>query len=153
MSQESMKKRTKSRVAAVQAIYQLEKSDDQLSAIVQEFIFHRVGKDEEAAPYAEMDKSFFKDLTEEVASNREDVDSIIAGNLAEGWALDRMDQVSHALLRCGTTELLRMGETPAKVVINEYLEAAHTFFNREEISFINKTLDKIARILRPSEVA
>jgi len=149
----SMKKRTRSRVAAVQAIYQLEKSDSDLPTIVKEFVFHRVGKDEESAPYEEMDKSFFKDLVEEVADNRDDVDSIIAGNLAENWTLERMDQVSHALLRCGTTELLRMGETPAKVVINEYLEAAHTFFEREEISFINKTLDKISHLLRPSEVA
>ena len=56
-------------------------------------------------------------------------------------------------LAIDTRGLADVPETPAKVIINEYMSVAHGFFSGEEPRMANAVLDRIARILRPSEFA
>ena len=48
-------------------------------------------------------------------------------------------------------ELIERADVPARVVINEYIDVAHAFFDGDEPKVVNGVLDKIAHKLRPGE--
>jgi len=141
-------KRTATRMAAVQAIFQLEKSDMPLRQATQDFLLEYEGKDAEVIPQGALDKPFFMKLVEGVAAQKIELDQMIEANLAENWRLERIDPVALAILRTGTYELLNIPETPKEVAVNEYLNVAHGFLDEKEVGFINKILDTLAAIVR-----
>ena len=48
-------------------------------------------------------------------------------------------------------ELIARADVPAKVVIDEYLDITHAFFQGDEPGFVNAALDKLARDKRAAE--
>jgi N utilization substance protein B len=78
---------------------------------------------------------------------------MLAEVLPADWPLARLDPVLRALLRAGTAELWTQDGPPARVVINEYLDVAHGFFNGDEPRLANGVLNRVARLLRPREFA
>ncbi len=131
------------RLAAVQALYQMEISGAGVEAVVREFSAHRFDHDLEGERLAAADEAFFADLLRTVVQGRADIDAVISAHLIAGWRLDRLDATVRAILRCGVCELLREGATPAGVAIDEYVEIAKSFFGSgSETGFINAILDK-----------
>lgn len=62
----------------------------------------------------------------------------------QNWRLDRVDHITKTLLILAITEMNFLEEkTPGKVVINEYIELAKEFGNKDSKSFINGVLDRI----------
>ena len=135
------------RLAAVQALYQIALADGSAKAVVEEFIRHRldVGSEE---PVAGADRGLFEVLVEGVAGRGEELDSMIAANLADDWSMERIQPILLALLRAGTFELLAREEVPPRVVITEYVDIAHAFFEEREPAFVNAVLDRLAHALR-----
>ena len=84
-------------------------------------------------------------------ARRDDVDAMIVGALDQGWTVARLELLLRAVLRVGTYELMDRPETPAKVVIDEYIEVAHAFFGKGPPGFVNGVLDRLAHQLRPGE--
>jgi N utilization substance protein B len=68
----------------------------------------------------------------------------------KNWRLERLDAVARAILRAGAVELEQRTDIPAPVVLNEYVEIAHSFFDGPEPGFINATLEACAADLRPA---
>jgi len=99
------------------------------------------------------DKALFSELLQIAVSRQVDIDNLIHAALAEGWTLARLDSTLRALLRAAAAELIACTQTPARVVISEYVDVAHAFFAGEEPSFVNGVLDSLARQLRPGELA
>jgi N utilization substance protein B len=146
--------RTGARFAAVQALFQTEQSGESAEAVIDQFVRHRIGQpgfEEGGVPQA--DVPLFTAIVRAAAQHAEALDSLIAAHLAAGWPMNRLDPVLRALLRAAATELHRPEEPPARVVIKEYLDIAHGFFEGEEPRFANGVLDAIARHLRPAEFA
>ena len=137
--------RSAARLAAVQALYQMEVSGIGAEAVVREFREHRFGGDVDGAPLAEADETFFSDLIAGVVVAQGDIDRAIGRRLSSGWRLERLDATARAILRCGTFELMRRIDIPGEVVIDEYIEVAKSFFDGTEPGFINAALDAIAR--------
>jgi N utilization substance protein B len=137
--------RSVARLAAVQALYQMEVSGVGVDAVVREFADHRFGGDIEGATLAEADEAFFADLVRGVVQAQGDVDQVIAKRLASGWRLDRIDATVRAILRCGAYELTRREDVPVEVALDEYVEIAKSFFEGPEPGFVNAALDAIAR--------
>ena len=77
---------------------------------------------------------------------------MIDHQLAEGWRLVRVDSILRAILRAGVFELLERSDVPARVVINEYIDVAHAFFDAEEPRVVNGVLDRIARKVRGGDI-
>lgn len=144
--------RSAARVAAAQALYQIELTGVSAERALGEFLEHRAKGDEDGAAIAGADRALFAEIVRGVAARREEVDSMVAASLAEGWALDRLDKVVCAILRAGAFELLSRAKSPARVVINEYVDVAHAFFEDKEPGFVNGVLDRLARIVRPQEM-
>ncbi len=146
-------KRGLARLAAVQALYQIELTGADAGGVVSEFLAHRLGREIDGEQYAEADRGFFADLVKGCSERREDVDGIVAASLPLDWPLARLESVLRAILRAGTYELLARSDVPARVAINEYVEIAHAFFSGKEPGMVNGVLDGIARRLREAELS
>jgi N utilization substance protein B len=137
-----------SRLAAVQAIYQMELSGADAETVAEEFVEHRFGPGREMG---EPDEVLFGEIVRGVPHHQSEIDRSIARCLASGWRLSRVDSILRAILRAAAFELVVRKDIPAKVVLNEYVEISHAFFAGEEPRFVNAALDKLARAKRAPE--
>lgn len=146
--------RSTARLAAIQALYQMEVAGAGADAVVAEFIDHRFERlvDEQGEePHGALgtaDELFFSAIVKGVVADQVEVDRAIARHLATGWKLERLDATVRAALRCGTWELLRRPDVPIEVVIDEYVELSKGF--TDDSGFVNGALDRIARDVRPA---
>lgn len=140
--------RSAARLAAVQALYQLEMENTPVARLLHEFHQHRLGATIEDATYAEAEVDFFNDVVRGVDARRVEIDSVIGANLGQGWTLDRLDRSLRQILRAGAYELIARPDIPTGSVINEYLDVAHAFFDRKEKKFVNGVLDAVAKAVR-----
>ena len=142
--------RSAARLAALQALYQLEITGNTPDDVIEEFIEHRfVRLPETGAP--QHDEAFFSDLVHGVLKHQVEIDRSIAKELAQGWTLGRIDSTLRALLRAASYELVARRDVPAKVVIDEYVELARDFFEGDEPGFVNAVLDRLAHRKRAAE--
>ena len=137
--------RARARLAALQALYQMEIGGADPDDVIDEFIVHRLA---EGGP---TDQQFFTDIIRGVIKHQVEIDRALAGALAEGWKLERIDSILRALLRSASYELIGRADVPAKVVIDEYVELARDFFDGDEPKFVNAVLDRLAREKRAAE--
>ena len=140
--------RTVARLAAVQALYQMETGGAGVESVIREFSDHRFGGDMEGEQLAQADEAFFAELVRGVVEGQTTIDRAVAHRLAEGWRLERIDATLRAILRAGAYELFRRPDVPTEVAINEYVEIAKSFFEGPEPGFVNGALDAIARDAR-----
>jgi transcription antitermination protein NusB len=146
-------RRSVARLAAVQALYQLELNPEiAAETVVGEFVRHRFGEEIEGERLADADAQFFSDIVEGAAAERERLDVEISGALVEEWPLNRLDAVLRAILHAGAWELLRRPDVPPRVSISEYTALAYAFFTGKEPSLANGVLDRLGRLLRADEM-
>jgi N utilization substance protein B len=140
--------RSAARLAAVQALYQQEMEGTPIARLLREFHEHRLGATIEDEQYFDAERDFFDDVVTGVDSRRSEIDEAIAGKLAEGWSLERLDRPMRAILRAGTYELLARRDVPVGSVISEYVDVAHAFYDKRESGFVNGLLDAVAKEAR-----
>jgi N utilization substance protein B len=136
--------RRAARLAAVQALYQLNMNDVAPAVVIAEFVGHRLEQ--------HADRSLFSDLVGGVAARVTEIDGMIGAALVEGWTVERLETVLRAILRAGTFELLARPDIPPKVAISEYVEIAHAFFGGREPGLVNGVLHHLAQRLRPADL-
>ncbi|MFM5884654.1 MAG: transcription antitermination factor NusB [Novosphingobium sp.] len=144
----SSKARAVARLAAVQALYQLDMEATPLAMLLDEFHRHRLGAEIEGDQYAEAEVAFFDAIVQGVAARRDEIDGLIAARLAEGWSLERLDKTMLQILRAGAWELLARADVPTAAAISEYVDVAHAFFEAREAKFVNGVLDAVAKGVR-----
>lgn len=140
--------RAAARLAAVQALYQLEMEGTPLAQLISEFHQHRLGAVIEEVEYADADRDFFDDIVKGVDARREEIDAIVASKLAEGWSIERLDKPMRQILRAGTYELMARRDVPTGAVISEYLDVTDAFYDKREKNFANGLLDAVAKAVR-----
>lgn len=143
--------RSAARLAAVQALYQMDVAQTDLDDVIEEFVEHRLGQEVEGVLYHEAEQPHFDDVVRGVVREQRDIDTRINEALAKGWVLARLDSTLRAVLRAGTYEIQRCKDVPSKVIINEYVDVAHAFFEGDEPGVVNAVLDRLAHALRPQE--
>jgi len=153
MSATPKQARSVARLAAVQALYQMEVSSAGAETVIREFSEHRFDRDVpsdtgEDMTLAQADEAFFADLVRGVVQHQKAIDSAVVKRLASGWKLDRLDATVRAILRAGAYELSRRSDVPTEVVIDEYVELAKSFFEGPEPGFVNGALDAVAQDVR-----
>lgn len=144
-------KRGAARLAAVQALYQMEIGGGELADVVTEFEVFRLGQEIDGDEYREADGAFFRDIVSGVVAEQRVIDPLVHQALVEDWPLKRIDVTLREILRAGAWELLKRKDIPAKVVITEYVDVAKAFFVEDEPKICNGVLDKLARGFRPKE--
>ena len=146
-------KRGAARLAAVQALYQMDLAGTGLNDILAEFESHWIGREVEGAQYLPAEAAFFRDIVSGVVREQRELDPLIDEALSKGWPLKRIETVLRASLRAGAYELIHRKDVPSKVAINEYVEIANAFYDQGEQNFVNSVLDRVARQSRSTELA
>ncbi|MDE2133977.1 MAG: transcription antitermination factor NusB [Alphaproteobacteria bacterium] len=143
--------RRAARLAAVQALYQMELTGEDAGTVAAEFVAYRFGREPEQLALGEPDQAFFADVVRGVPHHQAEIDAAITECLASDWRLSRVDSILRAILRAGAYELIARADVPVKVIIDEYVELSHAFFSGEEPAFVNAALDKLAHRKRAAE--
>ena len=143
-----MNKRRAARFGAIQALYQAEVSGQDIELVTNEFQAFRLADLLEPleldgpAPVADTD--WFLQVAKGAYDRMDSLDQQIEQTLSSGWSLKRLGYLVRAFLRAGAFELFHCADVPSKVVINEYLELAHAFLEKDDIGFLNAVLDRLA---------
>lgn len=141
--------RSAARLYAVQALFQMEQSDQSFDKVIAEFEDHRFGAVYEGDELAEGDPKLFRALVKDAVNNQAKVDQMTDRALVAKWPINRIDPTLRALFRAAGAELID-GKTPPKVVIVEFVDIARAFFPEgKEPQFVNAVLDHMAREARP----
>ena len=136
------------RLAAVQALYQMDIGGTGVLEVVSEYETHRLGQEVDGDTYLKADASWFRSIVAGVVRDQKVIDPLIAKALQDDWALSRIDSTVRAILRAGTFELLERKDVPVPVIVTEYVEIARAFFEDEEPKLVNAVLDRIAKQVR-----
>ncbi|MDP6691408.1 MAG: transcription antitermination factor NusB [Alphaproteobacteria bacterium] len=150
-------RRRASRLAAVQALYQLILSGDAIDGArvedtIIEFLTHRPGAELPEDAYAEVDDDLFSDLVRGTYRHRGDLVAILDSVLPQRWKFIRLDRILAEVLGCAAYELKHRPDVPVAVIINEYVEITKAFYEGDEPGFINGVLQEVAQNLRAEEV-
>ena len=139
------------RLAAVQALYQQSQLSIPIEDISKEFKANKFQMILDEAPVDAVDVDLFHQLVTGVAHSPQELDTLIEQNLASGWTMGRLEKVALFIIRAGVYELLKTLETPAVIIVSEYADIAHAFFDLKDAAFVNGLLNKVARIIRQQE--
>jgi transcription antitermination protein NusB len=145
------RERSAARLAAVQALYQMDIVATPLASILAEFEGHWMGQKVEGEQYRKAEAAFFRDIVTGVVREQRAIDPLVDEVLSENWPLKRVEAILRAVLRAGAYELSYRADVPARVVINEYVDVAAAFLDQEETGMVNAVLDKLARRTRAAE--
>jgi transcription antitermination protein NusB len=145
-------KRSAARLAAVQALYQMDVAGSGVADVLAEFESHWIGQEVEGVEYKPAEAAFFRDIVGGVVREQRDLDPQVDRALSEGWPLKRVDAILRAILRAGVYELSRRPDIPPRVTITEYVDVAHAFLERDEAGMVNAVLDRLARAIRGAEL-
>jgi N utilization substance protein B len=144
--------RSRARLAAVQALYQMDLAETDLGAVLEEFSANPLVDDAEGDGLGKPDVEHMTRVLKGVVARQREIDPLIDNQLATGWRLVRIDSIVRAILRAAAFELMELADVPARVVISEYVEVAHAFFEGDESKVVNGVLDQLARKLREGEL-
>lgn len=143
--------RAGARLAAVQALYEMEQTGHSAKATIRGFMDDRLGIGPNEQPVEEADPDLFKSIINAVIEHQSAVDAAILARLANGWKLSRLDSTTRALLRAGAAEFIAHEHLSNAVIMDEYVSLAHDFFDEKEAKFVNAVLDNIGKDLRANE--
>lgn len=150
-SKDKANRRGASRLAAVQALYQMDIAGTGLNEILAEFESHWLGREVEGEQYLPAEAAFFRDVVTGFVGEQRRLDPVIDTALAAGWPLKRVETILRAVLRAGAYELDKRLDIPARVIVSEYVGVAHAFVDKQETGMVNAVLDQLARRLRAAE--
>lgn len=145
-------RRGAARLAAVQALYQMDLAGTGLNDILAEFESHWIGQEVEGEQYLPAQKTFFREIIGGILAEQRRLDPIVDDTLSKGWPLKRIETMLRAVLRAGAYELICRKDVPARVIITEYADIAAAFLDKEETGMVNAVLDEIGRRYRAGEL-
>lgn len=146
--------RTAARLAATQLLYQeiisgaMPQGAESPAAAIAHWGKRRLSEDESASEPVTPDPALLARILGGVSRQQEDIDSLLRGALDPAWPPERIEAALLAILQAGGYELLAETETPAGVIINDYIEIARAFFSGSEPALVNGVLDKLAKTVR-----
>jgi N utilization substance protein B len=141
-------KRGAARLAAVQALYQMDLSGSGVLETAAEYEAFRLGKELDGQHYREADPQWFRAILSGVVEHQKVIDPVIREALPGDWPLSRLDTTLRAILRAGVYELTHRRDVPVAVAVSEYVDIAKAFYEEDEPKLVNAVLDRVARRMR-----
>lgn len=142
------RRRHLARLAAVQALYQIEMAGQRPEAVVLEFLQHRRSEEIEGVSLEDLDQGLFNELVLGTWRETETLDGLLAEALSADWPVERLARLLRIILRLGVYELRFRPNVPVAAVITECVDLAHAYFDGKEPGMVNGVLDRLARELR-----
>ncbi len=137
--------RSAARLAAVQALYQIEQTGERPALVMAEFRQHRLGKAIDDETIVKADDRLFIDIVDGVTTHADDLTAQLGAHIGEKWSMARLNSILRHIIRAGAYELAHRKDIPPGVVISEYVEIAHGFVDVGDAAFVNGILDKLAK--------
>ena len=154
---ERLQARTAARLAATQALYQIEAAGESPDVVMKDFLMGRVGSialsrsdedsDDRVVQLAELDSELFIGIVRCFTARAEEVDAMVRNSVSSDWPWERLEMTVRSILRAGVAELLARTDIPATVTVSEFIDVAHAFYTGSEPRMVNAVLDRIARAL------
>jgi len=144
-------RRGAARLAAVQALYQMDVAAKGLNEIFAEFESHWLGREVEGSQYLPAEAAFFREVVGGVVRDQRRLDPIIDAALSKGWPLKRIEALMRAVLRAGLYELDQRRDIPTRVIVSEYVDVAGALVDKDETGMVNAVLDQLGRQVRSGE--
>ncbi len=152
MNKQAKRKRSLSRLMAVQVFFQYDFFNHQknLSEIITDVVEnYALNSDEDLSSYRQkIDEDFLQNLLVGLEQNYAEIDDEISPLLKEGKTLRELDSVVLNIIRFAAFELKFIEETPAKVAIDEYVDLAASFFDEKKVKFVNAIVENLAKKFR-----
>lgn len=169
MTQQKFRRRTLTRLAVVQALYQADIMQEALGRPATAYL-RDAGRLQSEPALKAVDREMFASLFDGVRSSLPQVDALIAGHMVPGWDMSRLDAVVKAILRSAVYELLQTSghfpETcssgqdgdlpdgrlydgaPKGVILSEYVDITESFYEEtDQRKFVNGILSAIGSSL------
>lgn len=151
MAKTTLKERSAARLAAVQALYQMDIAASTLPEVLGDFERNWIGREIEGTQYADAEEKHFRNVVEGVVREQLTIDPVVDRALVAGWPLKRVESVLRATLRAGTYELFHRPDVPVRVAISEYVDVAAAFLDGDDTGMVNAVLETLAREARPQD--
>ncbi|MEQ3746602.1 MAG: transcription antitermination factor NusB [Henriciella sp.] len=143
--------RAGARLAAVQALYQMEQTGQSAKSAIRDLMDDRLGMGPDEMPVEEADPDLFKSIVNATVEHQTVIDKAILARLNKSWRLSRLDNTTRSILRAAVAELVAHQELSRRILLDEYVSLAHDFFDKTEANFVNAVLDNVSKDLRPEE--
>ncbi len=137
--------RTAARLLAVQGLYQMSVGEAGVTAALT--TINEMKNQNGFSEYfiEKHDEGLTEDILRGAVLRQQAIDALINDTLPTGWTMKKLDEVAVAILRASIFEMLFSSGTPAKIVINEYMNLASSFGLVRETNMINGMLNALAR--------
>lgn len=135
-----MRKRTKARECALKILYAIDITGQGPDESIDVFWLNNEESDNQTREFADS-------VVRGVCKNMELIDSVIT-KYTTNWQLKRMAVIDRNVIRCATYELLFREDIPPKVSINEAIDMAKKYGDKDSGGFVNGVLDKINKAER-----
>ncbi|MEO8268077.1 MAG: transcription antitermination factor NusB [Aureliella sp.] len=129
-----MTTRRRAREIVLQLLYEEDLHPEQNAKVADQFLTKRLHGNRPLVEFA-------RKLFHNVVANRKELDKALSSKAAN-WSLRRMAAIDRNVLRLGAYEIL-MTDTPGRVVINEAVELAKRYGDRQSGQFVNGILDRV----------
>jgi N utilization substance protein B len=136
------------RLAAVQGLYQIALSPESADVLIRRFCDNPAVLLQEEQTVIAVDGELFGMIISGVPKHQANLNTMIAGALDARLSLDRLELLLKVILRAGTFELLHCPDIQEGIIVNDYVDVAHGFFNAKEPALINAVLDRLAKKIR-----
>jgi N utilization substance protein B len=144
-------RKSAARLAAVQAVYQMGLNDQKAPEVIAEFMEHRLGKSVDGEAMVRADGILFEQVVRGLELRIEDAKELVTKALgkrsSEGKSAG-VEPLLHAIMLCGTYELMAHGMTDAPVIISDYVNVAHSFYEDSAPQLVNGVLDTVSKAVR-----
>ena len=146
------KRRSAARLAAVQALYQLDIAGGVAEAVVGEFNRYRFGGELDGQQLVMADPALFGELVLGVTQDREEIDARLRSVLEGKWDFSSLELLMQEILRAAALEILKRPDIDPPLSISEYVDLTKSFFDKREPALVNGILDRLARDARPGDM-
>lgn len=147
MGQSANAKAISARLSAVQALYQAVQNEQSMRMVLDEYLNHRSDMEIDGQKLVTPDGALLKKILYGVDERRAELEAIVDANLNKDAQDRTVEPLLKAILTCGAYELL-VKDVDAPIIINDYLNVAHSFYDRNEVALINGVLDSISSIFQ-----
>jgi N utilization substance protein B len=135
------------RLLAVQAVYQMMSNQQDAATVIPEYLAHRAGMVVDGEKMVKPTESLFSDLVKGVEENHDHLNGLVAAN-RNAAADKKLEPLLHAVLLCGSFELMGKQATDYPIIISDYVDIAKAFFTGKEPALVNGILDSIRKVTR-----
>lgn len=136
------------RLAAVQAVYQMLGNNQSAQSVISEYRLHRLGEKVDGVEMVTPDGILFQTIVEGVYDRMNTLEDMIVAALQKNGKSKPSEPLLMSILLCGTFELLMNLDVDAPVILSDYLNVTHAFYEQGESKLVNALLDAIKKAVR-----